>query len=78
MTSLADNLKKCNKGRSSAKMLHRALQVAFKRDKVSRNVVAHVDRPIATKKQRIILRTEDEVRRFREAVKSSRGVAHST
>ncbi len=54
------------------KVLHRALQVAFKRDKVARNVVALVDRPTATKKDRTILRTEDEVRRFRDATKGSR------
>jgi len=53
------------------KTLHRALQVAFKRDKVIRNVAALVDKPAAPRRERIILRTDDEIRRFRQAVKGS-------
>jgi len=54
------------------KILHRALQVALQRDKVSRNVAALVDTPtVTTKKERTIFRNEDEVRRFRKAVKGS-------
>ena len=54
------------------KVLHRAIQVALKRDKVSSNVLALVDKPIASKRKRVILRSEDETQRFREAVKNSR------
>lgn len=53
------------------KVLHRAIQVAFKRDKVGRNVVAQVDKPSATAKEHVILRTEDEIHAFRQAVKGS-------
>lgn len=53
------------------KILHRALQVALQRDKVTRNVASLVDTPTITKKERIIFRTEDEVRRFRKAVRGS-------
>jgi len=53
------------------KILHRALQVALQRDKVSRNVMALVETPTVTKKERTIFRTEDEVRRFRKAVRGS-------
>jgi len=51
------------------KVLHRAVQVALKRDRVERNIVSLVDKPTASKKIRTILSTEDEIRRFREAVK---------
>ena len=53
------------------KVLHRAIQVAFKRDKVSRNVVSQVDKPTATAKEHAILRTEEEIHAFRQAVKGS-------
>ncbi len=52
--------------------LHRALQVALRRDKVARNVVALVDKPSASKKEKIILRTVEEIFKFRKAAGTSR------
>jgi integrase len=51
--------------------LHRALQIALKRDMVIRNVVALVDKPSAKKKTKIILRTAEEFQAFRNAVSES-------
>jgi integrase len=53
-------------------VLHRAIRVAFKRDKVARNIVALVDKPSAAKKPKIFLASEEEVRKFREAAVGSR------
>jgi integrase len=47
--------------------LYRALQVAFKRDKVLRNVVTLVDKPSAAKKDKVFLRSQEEIVRFRNA-----------
>src|ERR1022692_379576 len=51
--------------------LHRALQIALKRDMVDRNVVALVDKPAAKKKAKIILRTAEENQAFRSAATAS-------
>jgi integrase len=51
--------------------LHRALQVAYKRDMVDRNVVTMVDRPAAKKKAKIILRTAQQLQAFRIAANDS-------
>lgn len=51
--------------------LHRALQVAFKRDMLDRNVVALVDKPAAKKKAKTILRTARELQAFRHAAADS-------
>lgn len=51
--------------------LHRALQVALKRDVVDRNVVTLVDKPTAQKKAKIILRTSQELQAFRRAASGS-------
>lgn len=53
-------------------VLHRAMQVAFKRDKVTRNIVALVDKPSAAKKPKVFLQNEEEVRNFRAAAIGSR------
>ena len=53
------------------KVLHRAFEVAVEEEKLDRNVVALVKKPPATNRERAILRTEDEIVRFRQAVKGS-------
>lgn len=54
------------------KALHRALEVAFRRELVARNVVSLVDRPIARSKEKRVVQTTDELRRFYEAARASR------
>jgi integrase len=51
--------------------LHRALQIAFKRDMVARNVVALVDKPGAKKKPRVFLETDEQVEAFRRVASTS-------
>jgi integrase len=48
------------------------VQVAFKRGKVARNIVALVDKPSAAKKPKVFLESEEEIRKFREAAIGSR------
>ncbi|MBC5825086.1 MAG: site-specific integrase [Candidatus Eremiobacteraeota bacterium] len=54
------------------KVLHRALQIAHKRDKVQQNVCSLVDRPSATSKPRAFLETEEEILRFLHAAEGTR------
>ena len=51
--------------------MHRALQVAFKRDLVDRNEVALVDRPAAKKKPRVLLQTDEQVQVFQKVASES-------
>ena len=53
-------------------VLHRAMHVAFKRDKVARNIVALVDKPSSAKKPKIFLKSKEEIWKFREAAIGSR------
>lgn len=53
------------------KVLHRAINVALQRDKVTSNVVALVDAPKSERGERHFLRTPDEIYRFRMAVEGS-------
>lgn len=74
---MLDNIKtKKGKGDRTRQLahsvLHRAMQVAFKRDKVARNIVALVDKPSAEKKPKIFLKSEEEIRKFHEAAVGSR------
>jgi len=74
---MLDNIKtKKGKGDRTRQLahsvLHRAIQVAFKRDKVTRNIVALVDKPSAEKKPKMFLKSEEEIRKFREAAVGSR------
>jgi integrase len=74
---MLDNIKtKKSKGDRTRQIanavFHRAVQVAFKRDKVARNIVALVDKPSAAKKPKVFLKSEEEIRKFREAAIGSR------
>ena len=53
------------------KTLHRALEVAFRRDLVARNVVSLVERPVARSKEKRVIRSPEELRRFYAAARSS-------
>jgi integrase len=57
------------------KALHRALQIAMRRDKITRNPCALVDRPSAVTKPRFFLKTPEEVLRFQAATVGSRHFA---
>lgn len=74
---MLDNIKtKKGKGDRTRQLahtvLHRAMQVAFRRKMVARNTVSFVDKPSAVTKPKVFLQNEGEVRKFREAAVGSR------
>jgi integrase len=70
-----DTLRKGGVGESMLqtvyKVLHCAMEDAVKREMVPNNVVALIKKPTTLRNPRVILRTEEEAQRFRQAVKGS-------
>jgi integrase len=72
--SMLDKLKQTARARTvkeAYKVLHIALQVALRRDKVTTNAAALVDAPIHTYTKRVFIENKDQIARFIKATAAS-------